>query len=99
VLLLSGLAGRRKDDERDEQSGSKRFLPLKILALVAGVGTLVVWLLLDNLSQPMVWINAWTIFVAIMFVVHVVILAAYLVIRRRADADDDSEFGQSYQQA
>jgi preprotein translocase subunit SecG len=32
---------------------------------------------LDNLNQPMVWINRWTIFVGIVFIAHIVMLMIY----------------------
>jgi hypothetical protein len=97
ILLLSGLAGNRRQSEADLDSGqvfsqTKRYLPLKVLASAAGLLTPIIWLVMDNLTQPLVWVNAWTVFVAGMFVAHVIVLAAYVFMKHKVI--DTSDFDQ-----
>jgi uncharacterized repeat protein (TIGR02543 family) len=68
VLLAVVTALRR----RENKNGI-----LQIIAIAVGILTPIVWLLLDNLSQPMVFINKWTILVAIIFAVHLILTIAY----------------------
>jgi hypothetical protein len=96
VLLLTSLFGRNKTEQDylddDEELPAKRFLPLKIIAVAAGVLTPVTWLLFDQLSGPMVWVNAWTAFVIAIFAAHIIVLTLYVVLRRKVT--DSSDFDQ-----
>jgi hypothetical protein len=52
--------------------------------------TPVVWLFVDDLSTPMVWINKWTLAVGICFLLHLVLTVLHtLTGRRRQNADKD----------
>jgi uncharacterized repeat protein (TIGR02543 family) len=103
ALVLSGLIRRRKH-EQDTSEGSAHktspYLILMIVAAVVGVLTPVVWLVLDTLSQPMVWINSWTVFVIAFLVLHLALLVASVIVRRKTDKDTGSDtFTEGYQQA
>jgi preprotein translocase subunit SecG len=41
----------------------------------------------------MAWINRWTIIVAIVFIVHIILLIAYKIRRRDADRDEETDQG------
>ncbi|MDR0854456.1 MAG: InlB B-repeat-containing protein, partial [Clostridiales Family XIII bacterium] len=86
VLLVVGIFMRRRDDDdederldedREEEDRRRRGKILKTLTIIVGIMTPIVWLVLDNLNQPMVWINNWTVFVGITFIVHIALLIAY----------------------
>jgi uncharacterized repeat protein (TIGR02543 family) len=97
ILLFSGFIPRKRsnkaeDDKGAEQTHSRgRYLSLKVVALVAGILASVVWLIFDDISLPMVWINSWTIFVAALFVIHLVVMIAYIVVRRKGVASSLAE--------
>jgi hypothetical protein len=58
-----------------------------------GVLTVVIWLILDNLNTPVVWINQYTIFVALSFLVEIVFLVLYKVRKGNRKEQKDNEAG------
>ncbi|MDR1953524.1 MAG: prealbumin-like fold domain-containing protein [Clostridiales Family XIII bacterium] len=94
TLLITAFIRRRMDedegkyerDERDERM-RKGWL-LRIFTAVTGLLVGIVFLIVDDLSLPMDWINRWTIYVGIVFIVHILLLAIYLY-RHRAEEDEE----------
>jgi uncharacterized repeat protein (TIGR02543 family) len=68
-----------------------RLLPLKVFAVIVGALAVVTWLILDDPTLPMVWINANTAYVALLLAVHFVLSLAYTLIRRKRHGDDTGE--------
>jgi amino acid transporter len=98
VLLIAGTTGkRRKDDEidayrDDDEDRKKKGRILKVLAVIAGILTPVIWLILDDLSQPIAWINQWTLIVGIVFIVHLVLFFSYKAGNKDEDREDETEY-------
>jgi amino acid transporter len=100
LLIVGALTNRkRKDDkdseyylesEEDERDKRKNGQVWKIITIIVGVLTPIVWLILDNLNQPMAWINKWTLYVGIVFIVHIAALIIYRV--RRDKGQEDREY-------
>jgi preprotein translocase subunit SecG len=96
LLVVRRLTQRRKEDQSEanmafadeEEERLKRGKVLRILTVIVGVLTPIVWLILDDLRLPMAWINRWTIIVAIFFIVHLVLLIVYKVRRRKRDEEN-----------
>jgi membrane protein implicated in regulation of membrane protease activity len=78
--------------QSQHQSTYKRTLILRLLTIVAGVLTPVVWLLLDKLSKPMVLINANTVFIALIFIVFAAFLVIYLFTRHQEVVKQDDQY-------
>jgi uncharacterized repeat protein (TIGR02543 family) len=74
-------------------SRDRRVNILRVLTIIAGGLTPVVWLWLDNLNQSIVWINRWTIFVGIVFAIHVALLVVYKVKKNKDENDDEDAYG------
>jgi uncharacterized repeat protein (TIGR02543 family) len=99
VLLAVGTLLRRKegrDNEalgmyRSEERARTRGNLLKIPACAAGVLTLIIWLILDDLSLPLAWVNKWTGIIVVIFIIHLVLLAAYKLLAGRRPEDEDDE--------
>jgi uncharacterized repeat protein (TIGR02543 family) len=99
VLLILGALKRRRngedeyrlDDvaEEEYEKRRRRGRILKVLTVVLGILTPIVWLWLDNLNQPVVWVNKFTVYVGIAFVAHVVLLVVYKM--RKHDDKEDRE--------
>ncbi|GHU62139.1 hypothetical protein AGMMS49983_03050 [Clostridia bacterium] len=100
LLLVRAAAKRRErrdedvaqyeDEETKEKEERRRYTTaLRITTIIIGFLVMIVWLILDNLSLPMVWINKWTLFVAVVFLVHIIFLAVY----RYNKAKDEKEDG------
>ncbi|MDR1068174.1 MAG: hypothetical protein LBL36_02880 [Clostridiales Family XIII bacterium] len=95
ILLLIGAYLRRrarkneerfaKDSEDETRRRSARGM-LKILAVIAGITTPVVWLLLDDLSQSMVVVNTNTMYVGMAFALHLALMIAPRFVKTSAAA-------------
>jgi uncharacterized repeat protein (TIGR02543 family) len=93
VLLVLGAIVRRRDEDEiagqarndagynNDAAGDyrRRGKILRVLTIVLGVLTPVVWFVLDTLNQKVVWINKFTVYVGIVFVATVVLLVVYKV--------------------
>jgi uncharacterized repeat protein (TIGR02543 family) len=87
VLLVLGAIVRRRDEDeiagqaRGDAEGDyrRRGKILKVLTIIVGILTPVVWIVLDTLNQQVVWINKFTVYVGIAFVATVVLLVLYKV--------------------
>ncbi|GHU65000.1 hypothetical protein AGMMS49983_11960 [Clostridia bacterium] len=101
LLLLIRIAAKRREhkdavlyegEETKEKEERRRYTKaLQITTIVIGVLTLIVWLILDDLSLPMVWINKWTIFVAVVFLVHIIFLAVYRYNKAKEEKEDEED--------
>ncbi|MDR0817197.1 MAG: YDG domain-containing protein, partial [Clostridiales Family XIII bacterium] len=99
LIIGSLLARRRRDDDpgvygedRDEERRNQRKgRILKVLACAVGVITAVLRLVLDDLTQPMAWINRWTVLVGIAFVLHIAALIAYKVRKKNINRENGEE--------
>ncbi|GHU65507.1 hypothetical protein AGMMS49983_13330 [Clostridia bacterium] len=101
LLIVRAVVKRREhkdaalyeDAETDEEKKERRkyTMVLRVTTIVIGFLTLVVWLLLDDLSLPMVWINKWTIFVAVVFLVHIIFLAVYRYNKAKEEKEDEED--------
>jgi hypothetical protein len=71
----------------------KRGNLLRILTILFGALTLVTWLILDDFTVGMVWVNANTIIVAVFFVVTVILCGATNARKAKADryATDEAD--------
>jgi uncharacterized repeat protein (TIGR02543 family) len=100
VLLVFGVFMRRREDDdeeervdsdREEENRRRRAKILKTLTVIVGVLTPIVWLILDNLNQPMAWINNWTVFVGITFIVHIALLVVYKLRKGSEEKEEEEE--------
>jgi hypothetical protein len=60
----------------------------EIFAVVVGIATPVIWLLLDNLSLPMEFINRYTIYVAIVFIIHAALTIIFNIVKEREASEE-----------
>lgn len=81
--------GRLEELEEEEKKKRKKISRTKIFAVLAAIVTAILFLILDDLTLPMAWINKWTLFVAIPFVIHVVTLIVLFVKNRKHNDDDE----------
>lgn len=103
-LIISGFKARNKrstqeeaemeattQDEDEEEQRKNRYSVLRVLAIIIGILTPVVFLLLDDLTTPMVWINRWTPVVLAVFLIHAVTNVLQYLRNRKADELDEEE--------
>ncbi|MDR0875663.1 MAG: InlB B-repeat-containing protein [Clostridiales Family XIII bacterium] len=77
------------EEEKAVEKRQKRTNLTRILAIIVGVLVIVVWLLLDDLTLPMAWINKWTLYVIITFAVHLVLVFVHKRVANKEDEEDD----------
>lgn len=81
------------DSTADEAQYRK--LLMKVLAIIAGVATLATWLILDDLSTPLAWINIWTPVVVVIFVASVVLFVISLITSKNTSSIDETPVADS----
>lgn len=77
-----GTAGRQQQsassygdgatDEEPSGAGTKRRLVWRILSLVGAAAAVVLFLLTEDMTQPMVWVDFWTVFHVAIFALQIV---------------------------
>jgi uncharacterized repeat protein (TIGR02543 family) len=103
MLLVVALVRRKRKEElyaNDElytgaeqyEKAAKKGRTLRVLTIIAGALTLVVWLILDNFNQPATWINRWTIVIGIFFAVQLALFVIYLIRRGRKNKIVEEEY-------
>ncbi|MDR1028239.1 MAG: InlB B-repeat-containing protein, partial [Clostridiales Family XIII bacterium] len=95
ILALVRLIRRRRN--ADEALGGKtdrqtNNASIGIASLVAGVLTPVVWLIAENLSNPVTWISNRTLLVGAVFLVHIVLFCASgIMTGKQADPENTND--------
>ncbi|MFV0352440.1 MAG: InlB B-repeat-containing protein [Oscillospiraceae bacterium] len=84
------------DVEYDEAAGKskKPFRIFAILGAAVGAALLMLFLLLENLTLSMAWVNRWTVLVLLVFVVQMLIVIAgraYTSYKKRKDNQEEDE--------
>ncbi len=69
----------------------RRPLALWLLSIFAGLLPGALFLLLDDISQPMVWFNRWTLLIAAVFAGFAVLVGIYLAVKKRRSADEQQD--------
>ncbi len=92
LVLGSFFRRRREEDAQDERAedkertDKKRGWYAKLITMLLGLLPAVLFLALDNMTLSMALVNQWTLWVAVAFVVQMLCLATYLVIKNRKRA-------------
>jgi uncharacterized repeat protein (TIGR02543 family) len=101
VLFLGAIANRGRNKDLDvygesEARKKRKSAIFRALTIIAGIVTLIVWLVIDDPTKVVAWINQWTLVIAIIFVVQIILFSVYRNKIRKEDYDGDE---QDYTQA
>jgi hypothetical protein len=77
---------RRREESIIRPTSAKRSNILKIGAVATGLLTFSLVVGLDDFSQPMTWINKWTILIGAAFAAHLILLSVYRVRKTSPDS-------------
>jgi hypothetical protein len=80
ILRRRGAASDTDEGSERDAGTKSRGAPLRILALAMGVFVLVAELRLEDFSQPMSWINQWTLLIGAAFAVQLLLLLLCTVV-------------------
>jgi pilin isopeptide linkage protein len=90
-MIVSVLRRRRSEDEEEDENAARadteaqssqedarrKRKALWAFAVILGVLTPIVWLILDDLRQPMAWVNKWTLYIGLLFLAHLAVTIIY----------------------
>ncbi|MEA5050887.1 MAG: MBG domain-containing protein, partial [Oscillospiraceae bacterium] len=103
VILLVGYFGKKDKDEKDEKKAAvkakkdedkddtKRKGGWRLSSLVPTVGAIVAFILTENMKNPMVFTDKWTLLMAVIAIIQVVV--AFL--SKKSNKDDDEDKGKA----
>jgi hypothetical protein len=88
IIVSVKMVYRRRDQE-DRQNQRKRGILMGIGSVIFGLLTGILFILLEDMTLPMVWINKWTLVIGIAFIVHIsCIILRRLFLRRDKETFD-----------
>jgi len=92
ITASNGYGDEAELDEADENIVKRRRLvTFKILTLLAGIIPLTLFLILENIRLPLVWITRWTPLIGAFFIIHMIFLLIHFVIKKRISKDKKSD--------
>lgn len=87
------------EDEGTEEAQRRakiRSKVMKVLNCITGLLPIIVFLIVDNLNIQMVWINRFTPYIALLFLLNVIVLAAQIFIQKQDQKDNDEANDDDY---
>lgn len=81
----------RAEREAEKEKAFRRSRLLKVLAFLTGLLPMIVFLVLDNLSLPMIWINRYTPTVALFFILNMLVMAIQVLYQRKQSEDTEED--------
>jgi uncharacterized repeat protein (TIGR02543 family) len=98
ALALSVALRRRKDEQGSEASDDdERYartkglrMALLCVGIVIALANIIIFVMTQDMSAPMVWVDAWTVLMAVLFIIQIV---ALVVVLRKERVDDDDNSG------
>ena len=93
MLLLIGYIGKKKKEEEDETGENVEYTVKKkgvwrVLSLIPGIGAIVAFILTENMRNPMVFTDRWTLLMVIIAVIQVIVA---ILAKKEKDEPDDRE--------
>ncbi|MDR0851888.1 MAG: hypothetical protein LBN36_05290 [Clostridiales Family XIII bacterium] len=83
--------GQEAAAQETDVRGRKSTAVFRVLTILAGILTPIVWIVLERFTEQFVFINRWTLFVAIAFVIELVLLTIFLVVHHRKAHEEDEQ--------
>jgi uncharacterized Tic20 family protein len=96
VILVAFFVGRKEEKEEDERVRNEEYtkstqrrkrLAVRIVSLIAAVIAIIVFLVTEDMTQPMQMVDLWTIVHAVIFVIQIVLT----IVATRKKSDDDTK--------
>ncbi len=88
IMVLSFVIGKRQEEDEYAQTDDRKDRSrngLKFLGLIPAIGSFILFLLTENMSNPMVLTDRWTLLTAI---ITVVTMALMILVKNRKDKED-----------
>ena len=93
VVLLVSYVGKKKKEQENENGQKELQYTVKkkgfwrVFSLVPGIGSIIAFLLTENMANPMVFTDRWTLLMVLIALVKVIV--AVLAIKKKDEPDED----------
>ena len=87
AVLLVGYFGREENDEENEDESTDRKGFARFMSIIPAAAALILFVLTENMRNPMVLTDRWTILMAVILMIQAVV--AYIAKKSEDDNDDD----------
>lgn len=90
ILLLVGFLGKKKKEDENEnvEYTVKRKGVTRVLSLIPAIGSIIAFLLTENMRNPMVFVDRWTWLMVLIALVQVIVC---IFARKEKEEPDDNE--------
>ena len=96
-IIIIALGAKKKEDEEEnnraeaendeDKENAKRKLIMKISGILIAIGAVILFIVTEDMTQPMVFVDKWTIITAVVTLVQTVVA----VFTKKDNEDDEKE--------
>ena len=95
AVLLVGYFGRKEDDEEnddenEDKTNRKGFT--RVMSLIPAVGAAIIFILTENMNNPMILTDRWTILMAVILLIQAIVA---IFAKKSEDDDEDEEIAEA----
>ena len=95
AVLLVGYFGRKEDDEEnddenEDKTNRKGFT--RVMSLIPAVGAAIIFILTENMNNPMILTDRWTILMAVILLIQAIVA---IFAKKSEDEDEDEEIAEA----
>lgn len=88
-----------EEEQPEEEVARHRLFVLRLPTILSGLIPGILFLILENIRLPMVWITRWTPLIGAFFIISMVMVLVHFVVKKRAKAvqdNDDDDFSENF---
>ena len=95
AVLLVGYFGKKEDDEEnddenEDKTNRKGFT--RVMSLIPAVGAAIIFILTENMNNPMILTDRWTILMAVILLIQAIVA---IFAKKSEDEDEDEEIAEA----
>lgn len=88
AVLLVGIFGKKEDENEDgEEVEIKRHRLARLMSLIPAIGAVIIFIITEDMSNPMALVDGWTILMAVILLIQVVV--AMIAKKSKGENEDD----------
>ena len=81
------------DGAEEKRDDGRRVMALRVIAILAGIIPGLLFLLLENIRLPMVWITHWTPIIGLFFIIDMILVLVHFSVKKREKEPNEEEAG------
>ena len=87
AVLLVGYFGREEREEENEEDKTDRKGFARVMSLIPAVGAAIAFILTENMSNPMIFTDRWTILMAVILLIQAIVA----IIAKKSDEENEDD--------